>query len=270
MRVTKRDLRVLDAVYRYRVLSQAHIQRLIFTGLNPNVANRRLYLLYHNAYLERQFLPTLGGVMTSPILYLLDKRGGEYFLQHSDHTDIRWKASDNQIGAQHLRHLLDTNTFRVETVLACQQHTIPLEEWLDDTTLHQDYDTISVPGYARPQPVVPDGYFRLKVPGGHMHFFIEMDRGTMSTRRFKRKIQTYMAYAQSGRSQDRFGTSQYRVLTITPSLARAQSLKHVAEAAGGTTRFWFGTLDTLTADTLLSAPIWLVAGREAATPLLKI
>ncbi len=41
---------------------------------------------------------TTGGLVTSPVLYLLDNRGEEYRLQHSGYIEIRWNACDNRAG----------------------------------------------------------------------------------------------------------------------------------------------------------------------------
>ena len=270
MRMTPRDLAVIEAVYQYRVLSQTQIERLLFTGLNREVARRRLFLLYHNGYLERQFLPTTGGLVTSPVLYLLDKRGGEYLLQHSGYTEIRWKAKDNRVGDLFLNHLLNTNTFRIEITLAATHHRCPIEVWIDDTTLHQDYDRVRVPGAGRPVAVRPDGYFRIPVPGSKpMHFFLELDRGKMDLGRFKEKMQAYQVYAQTGLALARFNTKNYRVLTVTLDEARRESLRRATADAGGANRFWFGVLENLTADTVLSELVWWIAGRDRPARLLN-
>ncbi len=270
MRMTPRDLAVIEAVYQYRVLTQSQIERLLFTGLNREVARRRLFLLYHNGYLERQFLPTTGGLVTSPVLYLLDKRGGEYLLQRSGHTEIRWKARDNRVGNLYLEHLLNINTFRIEITLATAHYQCPLEGWIDDAMLHQDYDKVRVPGVGRPVAVIPDGYFRIPMPDSKpMHFFLELDRGTMDLGRFKQKMQAYQVYAQTGLALARFNTKGFRVLTVTLDEARLHNLRAATADAGGANRFWFGVLQDLTADKVLSEPVWGIAGRARPARLLN-
>lgn len=269
MRVTDRDCQILAALYQYRVLTQAQIHRLIFTELNPNVVQRRLYLLYHNGYVERQFLPTLGGVMTSPILYMLDKRGGQHLLKQGYYDEIRWKTSDNQVGYEHLQHLLDTNTFRIEMVLACQKFSVSLHIWQDDTTLKQDYDRVAVAGYRQPIAVIPDGHFTIETPAGLMHFFLELDRGTMDTTRFKKKVKAYIAYRQTKLSQQRFNTVKFRVLTVTLTSRRAENLRQATAQAQGQNQFWFSVLSELTADNILTGLVWRVPHRDVPVQLIQ-
>lgn len=269
MRLTERDQDVIEAVYHHRVLSQGQIERLIFTGTHRSVAQRRLSLLYDHGYLDRRFLPRIGGLVTSPILYLLDKKGSEYLLSHRGYDDIRWRPNDNSLGYEHIEHLLAINTFRIEMTLACRMNGLPLQTWLDDTTLKQDYDRVHLPRSARPVAVIPDAYFTIATPKGDTHFFLELDRGTMTSKRFKRKVLAYIAYASSGLAEKRFGTTKFRVLTVTESEKRAENLKTATEGVGGKRRFWFGTLAALTAETILTEPMWRVAGREERAVLLQ-
>lgn len=269
MRMTERDGHVLDAVYRYRVLTQAQIHRLVFTQRGQAVVQRRLFLLYHNGYLARQFLPAIGGIVTSPILYLLDKRGGEYLLQHSAHDEVRWKARDNQVSHDYLAHLLAINTFRVEVELACRQHQLPLLDWQDDYTLKQNYDRVYIPGNATPVAVIPDGYFQIQTPKGEMHFFLELDRGTMVTRRFQNKVRAYLAYRDSGLSKQHFNTVNYRVLTVTLSQERAKRLRRATAAINASKLFLFAVLDDFLAGDVLSDAHWWAPQATSPTPLIN-
>lgn len=271
MVMTERDSHILETVYHYRALTQTHIQRLLFTDTSATVPQRRLSLLYHNGYLERQALPSIGGVVTSPIVYLLDRRGGEYLIQQRGYDEVRWKRSDNQVGHEFIEHRLMMNSFRIEVVLACQRLGLPLLDWQDDTSLSQDYDRVVVAGHKQPIPIVPDGYFAIQLPNGDKnHFFLEIDRGKMESKRFQRKVAGYISYAQSGQSERRFNTRKFRVLTVVLSAVRAANLQQATEKIGGQQRFWFGVLDALHAEAVLTAAVWSVAGRPAPAPLLKI
>jgi hypothetical protein len=85
--------------------------------------------------------------------------------------------------------------------------------------------------------VRPDGYFVLESPQGRAHFFLECDRSTESiARRWQRKILGYKEFVLSGEFNRRYGIAgsavPLRILTVTPSLARAQNLMRAAEAYG--------------------------------------
>ena len=55
MRLTERDIKVVLAVYDYRVLKREQIQGLFFPS--KNTANDRLNRLYQQGFLERRWLP---------------------------------------------------------------------------------------------------------------------------------------------------------------------------------------------------------------------
>ena len=110
----------------------------------------------------------------------------------------------------------------------------------------------------------------MQTPRGVAHFFLELDRGTMTTRRFKQKILAYQVYYASGAYQRRYGTRSLRVLTVTTSAGRTESLKRISEQAGGKQRYWFTTLEEITPQTILETPIWQVATQSALQPLVAL
>src|SRR2546427_7260140 len=57
MVLMERDLAILLAVLRYRLLTREQIQRLLFPGCRAEVAQRRLKLLFHHGLLERIAAP---------------------------------------------------------------------------------------------------------------------------------------------------------------------------------------------------------------------
>jgi hypothetical protein len=85
MRLTDRDREIIEAVCLHRVLRQDQVQALFFGS--KSAAQRRLALLYHHGYLARQFLPVRGGIMNSPILYLLVNLG----------PSSPWRASSSRL-----------------------------------------------------------------------------------------------------------------------------------------------------------------------------
>ena len=124
----------------------------------------------------------------------------------------------------------------------------------------------------RPVSVIPDGYFVLATPLGKAHFFVEIDRGTETLARFKQKIHAYKEYFDSGAYERRYGTKSMRVLTVATGEGRLTNLwratGEVTAAIGGQRRFWFGLADRLTVDTVLNAPVWVIAGEQTARPLI--
>ena len=136
--------------------------------------------------------------------------------------------------------------------------------------LKSDYDrvTINTPtGRNRNVSLIPDSYFTLRVPQGRSSFFLELDRGTMTTGRYKEKILAYMKYVNSGKYQSRYNTRSLRVLTITLGKRRMKNLKQVTEKVGGKRIFWYTELLKITSTSILDEPIWQVAGFDSTFSL---
>lgn len=266
MRLTERDKEIVKTVYDYRVLRQDQVQTLFF-GDNPGAkaaAQRRLVKLYDYRFLERYFLPTRGGLMSSPILYGLDKRGAELLRAEFGYDDLRWYPSSKELKDDFLEHTLAIADFRVSATVACKKLGYDLLTWKGEAELKADYDRVNVrtaKGYSRSVSVIPDSYIALSTPLGKTHFFLELDRGTMTTRRFQGKVEAYVAYYRSGEYQRRYGTQSLRILTVTLGEGRLTNLKRVTEGVKDTNWFWFGLLSQMDAERVLSAPIWQVAGQ---------
>ncbi len=275
MRLTERDKHIVKAVFDYRVLRQDQIQRLFF-GENPGAkaaAQRRLVKLYDYGFLERFFLPTRGGLMSSPVLYGLDRRGAELLRAEFGYDDLRWYPTSKELKDDFLEHTLAIADFRVAVTVACKILGYELLTWKGEAALKADYDRVKVrteKGYSRSVSVIPDGYFAVNTPLGKTHFFLELDRGTMTTKRFQGKVAAYVAYYRSGEYQLRYGTQSLRILTITLGEGRLANLKRVTERVRDTDWFWFGVLSQLDAERVLSAPVWQVAGQSGYSALIKL
>lgn len=272
MRLMPRDLEVLKAVYEYRVMTHAQLTKLVFGNNHPSVATKRLYALYHNGYLERLFLPVRGGVAVSPTLYLLAEKGAQELAISGEYLNFYWSRDHLKVGTLFLSHTLAISEFRLRVTLACRAAGIPLVEWRGERDLKNDYDRIPITtpsGHTRQVPIIPDGYFVLQTTEGKRHFMLELDRGTMEAKRFRAKVEGYTAYVESGAYTRRYGTKSLRVLTVTESQRRMKNLKTLTERAGGKSRFWFASMEALSAESLLFDPRWHVAGRSEQHALLE-
>ncbi len=268
MRLTERDLEVLQAVYAYDVLTTQQLQTLFFPS--AHTAYARLSLLYHHGLLERRFLGLYADKMNSPILYVLDKRGAEV-LQGQRGSEVEWSKRTKAVTITFLEHTLAINQVRVAVAKACQENAgFELIRWQGENELKGDYERVTIrsdSGRSVNVSLIPDSYFVVQTPKGVAHFFLELDRGTMTTKRFKTKILAYQAYYGSGAYQRRYETRSLRVLTVTTSVPRAEHLKQLTEQAGGKQRYWFTTLEQIAPVTVLATPIWQVATQAQRQPL---
>jgi len=271
MRLMARDLEILKAVHELRIVRGSQLQALFFGS--QSTASYRLSRLYQHGLLDRHFLPTLGGIASSPALYTLGKRGIDLLRRvlDSDPKEIRKPPDYRALSPLFLEHLLQINDFRVAVTVAARELDYTLKKWLDDFQLKASYDrvVIEAPNRRRREvSLIPDGYFVLHVPQGRACFFLEMDRGTMTRGRFRDKVLAYQAYIASGQYEKRYGTRSLRVLTVTSGPKRLENLRKEAEEVKGGRVFWFTTTERVSVEGVFSNPIWSVAGAARSEVLI--
>jgi hypothetical protein len=174
-----------------------------------------------------------------------------------------WGAKNRAVGRIFLEHALLVSDVMVAIELACREN---------GTKLVTD-DQLSFPG-KRPSfrwqaeirggmklGIIPDRVFALDRNGERSFFFLEADRGTMPVIRnnlfqtsLYRKLLAYAATWEQDIHRTRFGFHRFRVLILTKSPDRVQSL---IEACGKLKRghglFLFADQSILEAPDLLSA-----------------
>ncbi len=284
LRLTQRDIAIVNACYEYRALSTPQIKQLFFNNNSQRSqlvqCQYRLKLLYHNGYLYRDEKPTKLSEGRHALIYFLDRKGAQLLAEclEIEQSELDWHSKSNAAGARHLflDHLLRTNDIRIALTMAAEHENILLERWLDDKTLKsrqmKDYVTIGANDDRIKErqriAIIPDGYFHLKIAERSYHHFLETDLRTVTglstksaNRDWSKKIQAYLSYHSSGLFQARYNTNSFRVLTVTTGEKRLANLKRITEEAGGKSRFWFTTFDQLTQASVLSQPIWQIAGR---------
>jgi hypothetical protein len=263
------DRRIITYLSDYRILTQRQLERLL--GRSRPTVQRLLRRLYDHRYLNRVFLP-VGAHGSSPCLYILD-RNSLPLLQEMGMALKGRLISPHQSG-MHLRHSLAINEVRIALTQACERRGWQMKVWRTELELKADYDRVHVPGVAQPLPLVPDSYFTILVPEkGSTNFFLELDGGTMATDRFKAKVAAYTTYYTSGMFERRYRAKGFRVLTVvnTRGKGRVQSLLRVTGRLPQIgRRFWFARLRDLTVETILSDPLWQVAGSEGNVPLFEL
>lgn len=284
VRLTERDVAIIQAVYEYRALTTPQIQRLIFPLCGGSergrlvVAQQRLKLLYHNEYLTRDERPTKLSEGRQALVYFLDKRGAQLLATYlkCDVAELDWRPRDNVAGAGHLflDHLLHTNDVRIALTLAAQANGYRLLRWIDDRSLRRremkEYVTLPTDdGKGERVAIVPDGFFSIVRGDKVFHHFLEVDLATVvglsskSNRRdWARKVRAYLAFHRSGQYKTRYNADEFRVLTVTTGPDRMENLQAITEEAGGKNRFWFTTFEQLTDTHALSERVWSYAGQR--------
>ncbi len=238
LRLTDRDIEILRLIHRHRFLRSSHIVRLV--NGSPQSVLRRLQLLFHHGCLERPRaqLDYFHRAGSQPIIYGLGNKGAGV-LRLELPADLNWK--NQSVGRLFLDHAVLTADIMVAFELACRSRAdvrlldsdqLPLPENVGE---QDELFRWRVTLERRQQVgVVPDRVFALEFIHSDQppaYFFLEADRGTMPITRenlsrssFQRKLLAYYATWKQGLHKTRFGFPRFRVLTVTTSVERMQSM----------------------------------------------
>jgi hypothetical protein len=279
--VTERDVEIIRQVYKHRFLRSTHIVALINASRQTTL--RRLQLLYHHGYLDRQreqieFYTRAG---SKPITYGLGGKGADLLTRHLaiPRGKVDWTAKNRSVSQIFLDHTLLVSDLMVALEVACR-HSGSVR------LIDSDEIVAAAPEATRQQAnplawhvqlrhrdqnhsltVVPDRIFGLHftdAPEGKnkAYFFLEADRATMPVIRkglqqtsFYRKM---LAYLETWRQQlhtQLYGIKNFRVLSVTTSQARIRNLIEAGtELTGGrgSNLFLFADKAAIDPETVLS------------------
>lgn len=226
----ERDRRLLEALESMRVVDRE--QAKVVCGFrSTRRANARLLALTRAGFLKRAFVGSRQAV----------------YWQANRELEKARKRGDSapEPAALFLRHRLEIN--RVQ--LLVQYAGIPVPGWWFGR-----WQSFQQP-INNTLPLIPDGYFEIASAQGVRCVFVEVDLGTEATPVLVKKASLYLQLATSGDFTKIFSRSQFRVLVVTTSERRVNTLRS-AIAKLTDKVFWFGTLDMVTADSFWSA-VWL-------------
>jgi Replication-relaxation len=265
MILTPRDLEILRAVHRHRLLRSIHLAALL--GGSLQVILRRLQLLFHHGYLDRPPMQLDWYARGSePFVYALGNRGAEVLEAEGEvrQGGVRWDAKNRNVSRRFLHHTLAVAEVMVAFEVACRRREgvqfIPPEEVLagapaETRRLRLPFRwQVEVRWEGKPYRlgIEPDRVFGLRFEGGPENtrrdafFFLEADRGTMPVARkglartsFLRKLLAYQETWRRGLHRTHFGIPNFRVLTVTTSKERVGHLVETCRsfAASGSRLF---------------------------------
>jgi hypothetical protein len=258
MILMSRDLEILRAVHRHRLLRSTHLAAL--SGGSRQATLRRLQLLFHHGYLDRPPMQLDWYVRGSePLVYALGKRGAETLesLGEARRGGVRWDTKNRSLSRVFLHHTLMVAEVMLAFEVACRER--------EGVTLIQPEEVL---GAAPPATrrlrlpfrwqvevregdklhrlgVEPDRVFGLRfedAPEGrqHAYFFLEADRGTMPVTRkglaqtsFRRKLLAYQETWRQGLHKAHFSIPNFRVLTVTTNRERVRHLIEACQSLSG-------------------------------------
>lgn len=290
LRLTLRDVEVLEAIYTARYMTAPQIQALFWRENRGGhwgqrkACQRRLRQLFAHG-LVRRIEPLIRySEGKKPLIYALDKAGAQVLTDELglDPADLDYKPQTaEESNYPFLQHLLDTTELHIAFTKAAEVTGCHLELWHNERDLKSaglsDVITLTDPdGKKQKAALVPDALVCLNRQEKQAFFFIEIDRRTVTVdpsqwekRGWSRKVRTYTAYFASNAYTQRYGDKLIHVLTVTTGEQRLSHLKAATEQAGGGKRFWYTTFALATRpDQLLTGKIWQRAGVDDLHALL--
>lgn len=264
MVLTERDRAIIRAVHENRFLRRDQIERLFF--FTTAAANARLLSLYQHHFLDRLYLPVAVG--SSQAVYALDREGAR-LIAHSEHlhlSQVTWKRKHNRVEFFFLEHTVGLSELHVSLQVAIRDRDdVALGRWRRESFLTRE--KLPDPEDDEGRLIVsPDAFFGLALPGGSTYFFVEVDLGTETLERFRRKVRAYQEYYRSGRYSERYEHRYFRVLTIGEGPGRLANLIEVAHEEGAGKMFLFGLAENVPTSVL--GPMWFHPGSLEPVSLL--
>ena len=252
--LTERDREILRLLDRHLLLTRLHLQQLLGWSCVTRI-NRRLRQLFDAGFIERRFMPVHSG--SAPAIYFLGREATR-ILADAETIDadvlLRRRRRHQRLPDSTLSHDLFTSDFIASFSYHCTN--CPEGEWL---TWLSEYDFLSAclnvkaPFTLMPRP---DGYGRYAINHALYQFCLELDTGSESIRRIRRKLEIYQEALTSGHFQRLFKLTRLTVLIVTTTPGRAASLARRLTRIESL-RVLIGTLEQVVTDPLFGS-VWRV------------
>ena len=236
IQITDRDVRILEALARFRFLDSALIAKMPDMGSAQQI-RRRLRLLFDHGYIDRPPAQIAQIVLGNrPMVYGLSDRGAAHLADfgYRGPSFKRLKDLNRGVGFSHMQHSMGLARCQLafEAALESNADVLRLVEQPDrlSWSVDFDWDGVSVEGIR----IVPDGYVGWRGPAqkNPAHLLIEYDRGTepitrahFQTSSILRKLLAYGALHSEGTSE----LENFRVAFITTSAKRVAAMQALYE-----------------------------------------
>jgi Replication-relaxation len=234
-----RDERLLRELGVMRIIDREQAKCIGGFGSITRV-NARLLGLTRVGLLRRFFIGTDARGMKA--LYTLTREGER--LSGGAQPGLRRRENEVLVADRFVHHQLHIND--IHCLLKYGPIPIPDTRFLRWVSFRGPIDSR--------RSLIPDGYVEIAERERVLAAFLEIDLGSEAPSVWRKKVQEYLSYAMGGDAPREFGSAQFRVLAVTNSPERMNSLR-AATAALTEKIFWFTTFDSIERDGFWSA-IW--------------
>lgn len=232
--LTDRDLRILDAVERHRLVTTRQIQRLHFpVGQNhksQTAATKATLRVLHRLQghgLIQTLRRRIGGLHAGSAGYVwyLDSTGA--WLQR--HRAGRTKRSRyNPPSTEFMRHRVAVGDIAVTLCELDRAGDIQLLHLQLEPECWRDF----LGPHGAPVTLKPDLFFAYRVGDWEEYRFVEVDLGSENLQKIGRKIEIYLQHLNTGREARRWGVHP-SVTWLAPDAPRTQALQTALEGHEG-------------------------------------
>lgn len=236
----ERDRHLLRELGAMRIIDRVQAKTVAGFGSDSR-ANRRLRKLTQAGLLRRFSLGTTAAGQKA--LYSLSKKGS--LVVDVPYRGLHRRKDEALVADFFVEHQLTVNEFYC---------TVKYGPMAAAGSAFQEWRSFYQP-LAPGSHLIPDGYFALHTPAETLAAFLEVDLGHERGPVWREKVRNYLQFAVSGEFEPEFGKKRFRVLVVTTTERRLESLRTTIAAT--TDRiFWITTLAAVRSQGLF-APIWL-------------
>jgi Replication-relaxation len=230
--LTETDFLVLRAVNRFRYLTAAQLNRLLWPN-NTRDKNRYAQLRLQRLVVDEYLLPLRGLPRPGPRVHALAWRGRKALLALGESVPSYYRPSElietgeNPVFLPHTLAVIDvliaaerlTHDFDIRLTQLCTEREL--------RRLRPRVSVPGVPGYtsAWQVTVIPDAVFSLAVGAQTQHFVLEVDRGTERQGAWRRKVAALTQWIDSPGSAALLPGEYVTVMVVTPIPQRREQLR---------------------------------------------
>jgi hypothetical protein len=296
--LTPRGLALLAHVARHRLIDSDDLARL--DGGSEQNAKRELRTLWAHGYLMRPAAQLRSVAVTGPrpMVYGLTNKGARLLHEHGYRidTEIDWSENCRRSGLAFIDHSVARSRFISSLEVATHERTDIQLRHAGEIIAQSPEETrratqplkwvAKIPndaGHMYVSSIIADDLFALRFDDDtESYFLVEIDRGSMPVRRnsnaeeivggkrrlrthYMHKLATYWYGWRQGRHEEQFGVKQLRVLTVTTSARRIETMLdalHEVTGGKGSELFLFIEDDVLRESNPLEAKWVTGRGRE--------
>lgn len=265
--LTERDAQILVAVHQHGFLTTGLVELAFFPpqfgsrDWSSSKAYERVRELWLWGYLERVELPVarvLGG--RRPFLYALGQQGVP--MVETRIGTPRFPVQPRRI--DRLDHDLKAAALWANLRAYYADRDGCRFGWTGERELRARRMRVRSPSTGYWMPFLPDAYFEVTDPDGDTRcVVVEIDMGTLTLRRFPRKMQAFEAALGDGVFRHHFNRHDFEVLVLTQSRRRLDWLRKTAAGLVDGSRhagYLFTTFDALEPSAFANAQCWNLSG----------